>query len=290
MLARNSPANLLALNAHEYEVVQFDVPRGPRTRLHYVVNASSPVTVLLLDRKNLSLFERDSPYRYYGKRRKRSHDEDVPVTNAGRLSLVIWNEQRGVVAVNYEVELLRSESLRWDFMPERKVVHVVPDHGGAWAVRSEGAGRPTAIFANKDLAVDRAKGIARNASLGQVVVHGRDGRIRYQNTYGEDPIPREPANEQKHADSAVRGKVSRKEETMSRRKVVHVTPDGAGNWVVKSEGTERAAAVLRNKGEAVARAKEIAKSAALGQIKVHGRDGRIQYENTYGDDKCPPEG
>lgn len=36
--------------------------------------------------------------------------------------------------------------------------------------------------------------------------------------------------------------------------------------------------------EAVRQATEQAKAADLGQLFVHGRDGKIQYEHTYGDD------
>lgn len=77
---------------------------------------------------------------------------------------------------------------------------------------------------------------------------------------------------------------------MSERKVVHVVPNGNGNWAVKSEGVGRAAGVYANKVDAVGRAKDIAGNATKGQIVVHGRDGKIQYENTYGDDPYPPKG
>jgi len=68
------------------------------------------------------------------------------------------------------------------------------------------------------------------------------------------------------------------------RKVVHVTPDGDGGWNVKSAGAEKAAANFENKAEAIDRAKEIAKNASLGQVKIHGMDRKIQTEYTYGKD------
>ena len=77
---------------------------------------------------------------------------------------------------------------------------------------------------------------------------------------------------------------------MSGRKVVHVVPDGSGNWAVKSEDAGRAAGVYANKDEAVERARNIANNATRGQIKVHGRDGKLQYERTYGADPYPPKG
>ncbi len=68
------------------------------------------------------------------------------------------------------------------------------------------------------------------------------------------------------------------------RKTVWVSPDGQSRWDVKSEGARRAAANYENKGKAVDRAKEIAKSVSLGQVIIQGRDGKIQTEYTYGED------
>lgn len=181
--------NLLGLGADEYEVVEFRVPGGQAIRVHYTVDASVPVSVFLLNSANLRRFERDEPYEYYGKRRRRSHDEDVPVSNAGRLSLVIWNETRDIAAVDYEIEVLKPETQRRGFMPARKTIHVVPRGSGVWAVRSEDATRAAGVYATKVDAVERAKGIVSNAGGGQIVVHGRDGRIQYENTYGADPYP-----------------------------------------------------------------------------------------------------
>ena len=71
---------------------------------------------------------------------------------------------------------------------------------------------------------------------------------------------------------------------MGKRKVYHVTPSGKGGWNVQKEGAKRASDHLGTKAEAVARGKELAKSGSLGQIKIHGQDGRIQTEHTYGKD------
>ena len=59
-----------------------------------------------------------------------------------------------------------------------------------------------------------------------------------------------------------------------------VSPDD-GDWRVRREGAERAAAVFEDKADALARAKELAKEAPLGQVIVQGENGRIKYENTY---------
>ena len=68
------------------------------------------------------------------------------------------------------------------------------------------------------------------------------------------------------------------------RKVVHVTSTDGGKWKVKSEGTKKADSIHDRKSDAVDRGKGIAKNAPLGQIKIHGEDGKIQTEHTYGND------
>lgn len=77
---------------------------------------------------------------------------------------------------------------------------------------------------------------------------------------------------------------------MVKRKVYHVTPNQDGGWNVQKEGGQRASGNFDTKHEAIQRGKDLAKSAPLGQIKIHGKDGKIQTEHTYGQDICPPEG
>jgi hypothetical protein len=54
--------------------------------------------------------------------------------------------------------------------------HVVP-HEDGWAVRGEGNSRVTATYRYQDDAIARARRIAKNYGS-DVVIHGRDGRIR----------------------------------------------------------------------------------------------------------------
>lgn len=65
--------------------------------------------------------------------------------------------------------------------------HVVP-HQGRWAVKAEGATRPTEVFRTQKEAIDHAKTIARNQEV-EVKIHGRNGRIRKSISYGPDPFP-----------------------------------------------------------------------------------------------------
>lgn len=74
------------------------------------------------------------------------------------------------------------------------------------------------------------------------------------------------------------------------RKTYHVAPDGNGDWKVKGEGNSRASGVHANKTDAVGQAKNLAKAQPLGQVIIHGQDGKIQTEYTYGKDPFPPKG
>ena len=65
--------------------------------------------------------------------------------------------------------------------------HVVP-HRDKWAVRGEGNKRNTRVVATREQAIAAARGIARNRGV-DVVIHGRDGRIRDKDSYGCDPFP-----------------------------------------------------------------------------------------------------
>ncbi|MDO8886077.1 MAG: DUF2188 domain-containing protein [Candidatus Oleimmundimicrobium sp.] len=76
---------------------------------------------------------------------------------------------------------------------------------------------------------------------------------------------------------------------MGKRKVYHIIPDGA-EWKVKSEDASRAANIFDKKADAIDRAKKLAKSNPLGQVIIHGMNGKIQTEYTYGEDKFPPKG
>lgn len=66
-------------------------------------------------------------------------------------------------------------------------IHVVPRIDG-WIVRKEGTIRATSVHQTQRDAVDAARKIARNES-GELVIHGRDGRIRDRDSYATDPMP-----------------------------------------------------------------------------------------------------
>ena len=67
------------------------------------------------------------------------------------------------------------------------------------------------------------------------------------------------------------------------RKTYLVTPRAEGGWKVQAEGASRASSVHRTKAEAVAAAKEKARSQAPSQLLVYKKDGvNVEEERTYG--------
>lgn len=64
--------------------------------------------------------------------------------------------------------------------------HVVPQRG-KWAVRRSGSSRASKTFEKQSDAIDHARDIARNQKT-ELYIHGRDGRIRARDSYGNDPV------------------------------------------------------------------------------------------------------
>ncbi|XWN36808.1 MAG: DUF2188 domain-containing protein [Balneola sp.] len=65
--------------------------------------------------------------------------------------------------------------------------HVVKS-GKGWAVRGEGNKNLTKKTRTQKEAIEKAKSIAKNKKS-EVVIHGRDGKIRDKDSYGNDPNP-----------------------------------------------------------------------------------------------------
>lgn len=66
--------------------------------------------------------------------------------------------------------------------------HVTHRSDGNWQVKGAGNSRATVVTATQREAIEIAIAIARNQQS-EMVVHGRDGRIREKNSYGNDPYP-----------------------------------------------------------------------------------------------------
>ena len=71
------------------------------------------------------------------------------------------------------------------------------------------------------------------------------------------------------------------------KKDVHVVPHSQG-WAVKVEGNERASSVHGTKGEAVESGRDRAKRDQV-EFVTHGKDGKIQDSDSYGNDPNPPK-
>ena len=65
--------------------------------------------------------------------------------------------------------------------------HVVP-HPDGWAVKPAGGERSSAVYDTQKEAIDRGRDIARNQGV-ELLIHGRDGRIRERDSHGPDPFP-----------------------------------------------------------------------------------------------------
>ena len=74
---------------------------------------------------------------------------------------------------------------------------------------------------------------------------------------------------------------------MGNRKEYHVVPDNDGWKVVKNNST-KASLCANLKVEAVKAAKQFSQKSGS-ELVVHGKDGKIQYSNSYGNDPCPPK-
>ncbi|MEC9347036.1 MAG: DUF2188 domain-containing protein [Pseudomonadota bacterium] len=68
-----------------------------------------------------------------------------------------------------------------------KPQHVVPN-GGKWSVRSAGASRASGTYSTQAEAIEVARQRAKSHHS-ELYIHGRDGRIRERNSYGDDPYP-----------------------------------------------------------------------------------------------------
>lgn len=66
-------------------------------------------------------------------------------------------------------------------------VHVVP-HSKGWAVRKPGNQRASSVHRIQADAIRSGRDMARRHGS-ELVIHGRDGRIRDKDSYGNDPFP-----------------------------------------------------------------------------------------------------
>ena len=79
---------------------------------------------------------------------------------------------------------------------------------------------------------------------------------------------------------------------MAKRAAVtrHVVRQDDGRWAVKAPNAKKASSVSQTQREAIAKARETVKDKGGGEVRIHGRDGRIRDSDTIkpGNDPYPP--
>ena len=75
---------------------------------------------------------------------------------------------------------------------------------------------------------------------------------------------------------------------MTKGKNQHVVPTEDGKWGVKGEGSSKNTKITPTKSEAVKIGREIAINQKS-ELVIHGRNGKIQDKDSYGNDPFPPK-
>ena len=72
-------------------------------------------------------------------------------------------------------------------MSKRRDQHVVP-HRDGWAVKPAGGQKASSVHETQRAAIDRGRDISQRQNC-ELLIHGRDGRIRERDSHGRDPFP-----------------------------------------------------------------------------------------------------
>ena len=67
----------------------------------------------------------------------------------------------------------------------------------------------------------------------------------------------------------------------------HVIKNKAGDWVAKKAGSERVSGSFEHQKQAEKAAKEFASNSGGGEVRIHGRDGRIRDSDTVAPARDP---
>lgn len=70
----------------------------------------------------------------------------------------------------------------------------------------------------------------------------------------------------------------------------HVVPNPDGGWDIKKPGASRSSGHTNTQRDAISRAKDIVRNQGGGEVRTHGRDGKIRNSDTVapGNDPFPP--
>lgn len=69
-----------------------------------------------------------------------------------------------------------------------KNIHVTNHSQGGYQVKSSGSSKAYRRTETQREAIEIGRELARN-QRSELVIHGRDGKIRQKNSYGNDPFP-----------------------------------------------------------------------------------------------------
>ena len=71
----------------------------------------------------------------------------------------------------------------------KRNIHIVPNRdAGIWEVKQEGSGLPISTHRTQYAANETGRQMAKLYQV-ELVIHGRDGRIRDKDSFGNDPHP-----------------------------------------------------------------------------------------------------
>jgi len=73
-------------------------------------------------------------------------------------------------------------------MAKRTTHHVVKNTTGGWSVKKGGSDRVSGKFKTQKEAIISARKISK-AQKSELIIHGKDGRIRKADSHGKDPMP-----------------------------------------------------------------------------------------------------
>lgn len=66
--------------------------------------------------------------------------------------------------------------------------HVLPHPDGGWQVKGENNTKATIRTKTQGDSIIKAREVAKN-QRSELIIHGRDGKIRAKDSYGNDPYP-----------------------------------------------------------------------------------------------------
>ncbi|KAA6232519.1 DUF2188 domain-containing protein [Chlorobium phaeovibrioides] len=69
----------------------------------------------------------------------------------------------------------------------------------------------------------------------------------------------------------------------------HVVPDPDGGWNIQRGGGSRSSGHFDKKNDAVDAGRKISQNQGT-EFYIHGKDGKIQGKDSYGNDPYPPKG